>query len=358
MSNNPKKDLPKVGISVGDLNGIGPEIIIKSFVEDRFLNMCIPIIYASAQTMIYHKKLLQNKSFNFQIINSPSDAVPHKINLINAWNDEVKIQIGEASTATGKTAYKALQAATSDLKEQKIDALVTAPINKKTMQQAGMDFPGHTEYLAHAFDTDQELMLLVGERLKVAVVTGHIPIEQVAETITKKKILKALKALNKSLTEDFALNRPQIAVLGLNPHAGENGAIGNNEEDCIIPAIEEATRQGINAQGPYPADGFFGTEMYTRFDGILAMYHDQGLVPFKLLEFERGVNYTAGLSAIRTSPDHGTAYSIAGKNVANEQSFVEALYLALKIKRNRTTYSEMTENPLETKMEKTKERDN
>ncbi len=357
MSHNSRKDLPKIGITVGDLNGIGPEIIIKSFKEDRFLNQCTPIIYASAQTMIYHKKLLQNKYFNFQLINSPEEAQPKKINLINAWNDEVKIQIGEASTTTGKTAYKALQLATEHLKEEKIDALVTAPINKKTVQQAGMDFPGHTEFLANAFDTDQELMLLVGERLKVAVVTGHIPISEVKTAVTKKKVLKAIKALHKSLTEDFAHDRPQIAVLGLNPHAGENGAIGSEEEECIIPAIEEAMRQGIHTFGPYPADGFFGTDMYTRFDGILAMYHDQGLVPFKLLEFERGVNYTAGLPAIRTSPDHGTAYSIAGKNEANEQSFVEAMYLALKIQKNRALFNELTENPLVARMEKTKDRE-
>jgi 4-hydroxythreonine-4-phosphate dehydrogenase len=358
MSNSSKKNLPIVGITVGDLNGIGPEIIIKAFKEDRFLNKCIPIIYASAQTMIYHKKLLNNKYFNFQLIDGPEDAHPKKINLINAWTDEVKIQVGEASVATGKTAYKALQIATDHLKNGLIDAMVTAPINKKTVQQAGMDFPGHTEYIANAFDSDQQLMLLVGERLKVAVVTGHIPVAKISEELSKKKVLKALKSLNKSLIEDFASNRPQIAVLGLNPHAGENGSIGDEDQENILPAIEEANRQNISAFGPYPADGFFGTNMHHKFDAVLAMYHDQGLVPFKLLEFDTGVNFTAGLEGIRTSPDHGTAYSIAGSGNANEQSFVEAMYLALKIKANRELFAEINEDPLETKMEKTKERDN
>lgn len=357
MTQGSKKNLPIVGITVGDLNGIGPEIIIKSFREDRFLNLCTPVIYGSAQTMIYHKKLLQNKYFNFQLINSPEEAQPRKINLINAWDEEVKIQIGEASTSTGKTAYKALQLATQHLKDQKIDALVTAPINKKSIQAGGMNFPGHTEYLADAFQTDQHIMLLVGERMKIAVVSGHIPIEKVSQETTKKKVLKSIKALNKSLIEDFGIIRPQIAVLGLNPHAGENGTIGTEDEDNIKPAIEEATRNKISAFGPYPADGFFGTNMYSKFDGILAMYHDQGLIPFKLLEFENGVNYTAGLEGIRTSPDHGTAYSIAGKNEANEQSFVEAMYLALKIKSNREMNKEITLNPLETKIEKHRERE-
>jgi 4-hydroxythreonine-4-phosphate dehydrogenase len=358
MSNSSKKNLPIVGITVGDLNGIGPEIIIKAFKEDRFLNKCIPVIYASAQTMIYHKKLLNNKYFNFQLIDGPEDAHPKKINLINAWTDEVKIQVGEASVATGKTAYKALQMATDHLKNGLIDAMVTAPINKKTVQQAGMDFPGHTEYIANAFDSDQQLMLLVGERLKVAVVTGHIPVAKISEELSKKKVLKALKSLNKSLIEDFASNRPQIAVLGLNPHAGENGSIGDEDQENILPAIEEANRQGISAFGPYPADGFFGTNMHHKFDAVLAMYHDQGLIPFKLLEFDTGVNFTAGLEGIRTSPDHGTAYSIAGSGNANEQSFVEAMHLALKVKANRELFAEINENPLETKMEKTKERDN
>ncbi|MBI1184274.1 4-hydroxythreonine-4-phosphate dehydrogenase PdxA [bacterium] len=357
MSHGHKKNLPKVAITVGDLNGIGPEIIIKSFKEDRFLNLCTPIIYGSAQTMIYHKKLLQNKYFNFQLIKSPDEARPRKINLINAWDDEVKIQIGESQVNTGKTAYKALQAAVADLKAGEVDVLVTAPIHKKSIQQAGMEFPGHTEFLANAFETDQQLMLLVGERMKIAVATGHIPLEKVAQELTKKKVLKALKALNKSMIEDFGLVRPQIAVLGLNPHAGENGSMGSEEDDVITPAIEEAGRHGITALGPYPADGFFGTRMHTRFDAILAMYHDQGLVPFKLLEFENGVNYTAGLPIVRTSPDHGTAFSIAGKNEANEQSFVEAVYLALKIQANRENYAEMTANPLETRMEKQKERE-
>jgi len=357
MSSGSTKNLPRVGITIGDLNGIGPEIIIKAFKDDRFLNKCVPVIYGSAQTMIYHKKLIHNKHFNFQVVDDASKAQPKKINLVNAWNDEVKIEVGQPSVSTGKAAYASIQKAVEDYKNGHITSIVTAPINKKTVQQAGMDFPGHTDYFAAQFDTDQHLMLLVGETMKVAVVTGHIPISEVANELSKKKILKSIKALNKALIEDFSHERPSIAVLGLNPHAGENGTMGDEEEENIQPALDEARRQNINVNGPYPSDGFFGTGMHHKFDAILAMYHDQGLIPFKLLEFENGVNCTVGLPLIRTSPDHGTAYSIAGKNEAHPQSMIEAIYLALKIEQNRNIHEEITANPLETKMEKEKDRE-
>lgn len=356
MTAGSKQNLPKIGITIGDINGVGPEIIIKSFSEDNFLNRCTPIIYGSAHSMIFHKKLLGSRNFNFNVIEDASQAVPKKVNLINAWEEEIKITVGEANTTSGKAAYQALKAAMKDVKDGHIEILVTAPIHKKSTQKGGMDYPGHTEFLAGELDTDQQLMILAGENMKVAVVTGHISLESVADEISKKKVLKAIKALNKSLIEDFQVTRPRIAVLGLNPHAGEEGAMGDDEQESIVPALEEAERQGILAHGPYPADGFFGTRMYKEFDAVLAMYHDQGLVPFKLLEFETGVNYTAGLPIIRTSPDHGTAFKIAGKGQADEQSFTAAVHLALNIKRNRAVHQEITENPLQTKIERQKDR--
>lgn len=356
MSAGSKQNLPKVGITIGDINGIGPEIIIKSFNEDRFLNRCTPVIYGSAHSMIFHKKLLGSQDFNFNVVSDASEAVPRKINLVNAWEDEVTIEVGQSSTTSGRAAYNALKAAMKDVKEGHIDILVTAPIHKKSAQKGGLNYPGHTEFLAGELDTDQQLMVLVGENLKVAVVTGHISLEQVSEEISKKKVLKALKSLNKSLIEDFQITRPRIAVLGLNPHAGEEGTMGDEEQEMIMPALDEAERQGILAMGPYPPDGFFGMRMYLEFDAVLAMYHDQGLIPFKLLEFETGVNYTAGLPIVRTSPDHGTAFKIAGKGQADEQSFTAALHLALNIQRNRLVHSEITENPLQTKVERHKDR--
>ena len=356
MTAGSKQSLPKIGITIGDLNGIGPEIIIKSFNEDRFLNRCIPIIYGSARSMIFHKKLLGHSSFNFNVVQNASEALPRKVNLVNAWEEEIKVEIGEATATSGKAAYGALKTAMKDVKEGHLEILVTAPIHKKSAQKGGMEHPGHTEFLAAELDTDQQLMLLVGENIKVAVVTGHMSLESVSSEISKKKVLRALKALNKSLIEDFQTTRPKIAVLGLNPHAGEEGTMGDEEDEAIKPAMDEAERQGILAYGPYPSDGFFGTRMYKEFDAVLAMYHDQGLIPFKLLEFETGVNYTAGLPIIRTSPDHGTAFKIAGKGQADEQSFTAAIHLALNIYRNRKVQTEITENPLQTKIERKKDR--
>ncbi|MBI3141404.1 MAG: 4-hydroxythreonine-4-phosphate dehydrogenase PdxA [Bacteroidetes bacterium] len=357
MSHGAKKQHPKLAITIGDINGIGPEIIIKAFREDRFLNLCTPIIYGSAPAMIFYKKLLQNKGFIFQTIQHPDEAHPKKINLVNAWEEDIKIQVGEPTPAAGKAAFRALSLAMEHINSGALEILVTAPIHKKSTQQGGMNFPGHTEYLAHACNTDQQLMVLVGERLKVAVVSGHVPLANVQADISKKKVLKAIKALHRSLLEDFGCNGPRIAVLGLNPHAGEGGTLGTEEQDSLAPAMEEAARHGITALGPYPADGFFGTGLYKNFDAVLAMYHDQGLVPFKLLEFENGVNFTAGLPIVRTSPDHGTAFSIAGKDQASDQSMVEAIYLALKVYHNRLEYKESNANPLGTKVERQKDRE-
>lgn len=351
-----KSHNPIVGITVGDLNGIGPELILRTFEDNGLLNFCTPIIYGSAQTIIYHKKLLNIKNFNFQIIEDADKVHHNKINFINAWDDEVKIEIGTSSYQTGQAAAKAIIKAADDLVAGKLNAVVTAPINKETVQSANFNFPGHTEFFAHKSNDEQPLMLMVGESLKIAVVTGHIPLNEVSSAINKKKIVAKIKILNQSLIQDFSIERPKVAVLGLNPHAGENGILGNEEQEIINSAIEEANRQGMLAFGPFPADGFFGTCQYKQFDATLAMYHDQGLVPFKLLEFEHGVNYTAGLSIIRTSPDHGTAYSIAGKNKASLTSFIESIHLATKIFKNRAIHREMNENTLQTKIEREKER--
>lgn len=354
MSQSGKK-WPVVGITIGDLNGVGPEIILNTLKDGNLSETITPVIYASAQTVIYHKKLLGIKHFNFQIIES-ADQVRHgKINLINAWEGEVKIEVGVPDPGTGKAAFDAIALAVKDLKDGHLDALVTAPINKKTIQSDRFKFPGHTDYIAQAFDTEHYLMMMVGEDLKLATLTGHLPLHEVPAAITKKKVLRGIKTLHQSLVEDFRVERPKIAVLGLNPHAGEEGLLGQEEQDAIIPAIEEAKRQNILAFGPYPADGFFGTCMYRDYDVVLSMYHDQGLTPFKLMEFDRGVNYTAGLPGIRTSPDHGTAYSIAGKGTANNTSFVEALFLALQVARNRGVYEESTEDPLVPQAQKLKD---
>lgn len=353
--NKPSKKSPILGITIGDLNGVGPEIVIDSFKEGNLMQFFTPVIYASAQTLIYHKKLIGAKNFNFQLIKSPSEVEFGKVNVINAWEGEVKIEVGTPDPSTGSAALQSIEMATQHLKEGLIDGLVTAPINKKTVQSERFQFPGHTEYLAQTFESENHLMLLVGENLKVATVTGHIPLSAVAENITKKSVLKALKALNKSLVEDFAIDGPKIAVLGLNPHAGDNGLIGLEDKESISSALEEAGRQGIKAFGPYPADGFFGICMHRDFDAVLSMYHDQGLVPFKLLEFERGVNYTAGLPVVRTSPDHGTGYNIAGKGQASNKSFIEALYLAVRILKNRAAHAESVEAPLQSRIHKLKE---
>jgi 4-hydroxythreonine-4-phosphate dehydrogenase len=336
----------KIGISIGDVNGIGLEIIIKTLADSRIFDHCIPIVYGHTKVASFHRRTVQVHDLNFNVIESTAQAHHKKANLINCWEEDVKLELGTVTEAGGKYAFLSLQKATDDLLAGNIDALVTAPINKDNIQNEEFKFPGHTEYLQERDNASEVLMFLVSETLKVGVVTGHIPVNQIAQSVTTEKILSKLRLMNNSLKQDFWVRKPKIAVLGLNPHAGDNGLIGNEEQDVIIPAIEEAKANGILAFGPYPADGFFANSTYAKFDAVLAMYHDQGLIPFKQISFESGVNYTAGLSFVRTSPDHGTAYDIAGKNQASEVSFREALFEAIHIVKRRRETAVLNENPL------------
>ncbi|NOW94358.1 4-hydroxythreonine-4-phosphate dehydrogenase PdxA [Mucilaginibacter sp. SG564] len=336
----------KVGISIGDVNGIGLEIIIKTLADARIYDYCTPIVYGHTKVASFHRRATQVNELNFHVINDPSQAQAKKPNMINCWEEDVKIEMGQVTEAGGKYAFISLERATFDLKEGYIDALITAPINKDNIQNHQFNFPGHTEYLQQRDGAAESLMFLVSDTLRVGVVTGHIPISKVASSITGEKILAKLKLMNHSLQNDFWIRKPKIAVLGLNPHASDNGLIGSEEKEVIIPAIEEARNNDIMAFGPYSADGFFANGTYLQFDAVLAMYHDQGLIPFKQIAFESGVNFTAGLNFVRTSPDHGTAYDIAGKNQASEISFREALFTAIHIVKHRRETLELNENPL------------
>ncbi len=336
----------RVGITIGDINGIGPEVIIKALRDNRILQDCTPIIYGSTRTMSYHKKAIRDNDFVYQSCKTASEAQAKKINIVNIWNDEIKFDLGSATEIGGKYAYLSLEKATEDLAANKIDVLVTAPISKEAISKAGFQFPGHTEYLAHLSNVDEALMLMVGPSLRVALVTSHIALKDVATNLTKEKILAKIKMFEASLIKDFGIIRPKIAVFGVNPHAGENGKMGTEESESIIPAIQQAQHENILAFGPYPADGFFGSSALKQFDGVLAMYHDQGLTAFKALAFEDGVNYTAGLPVVRTSPDHGTAFDIVGQDKASGQSLRSAIYLAMDIYRSRQFHKEIHANPL------------
>jgi len=344
-----KKEINKirVGITHGDLNGIGYEVIIKALRDSRMLDHVIPIIYGSSKVASYHRKTLGVADFSFNLIKSAGLANQKRANIINITNEEVKIELGKSSQMAGKLAFLALEQAMKDLKSNNLDAIVTAPINKENIQSESFAFPGHTEYFARQFDVDDQIMLMVCDKFRIGAITGHIPIKDVPTTLTIDLILKKLNTTNKSLKCDFAITKPKIALLGLNPHAGDGGLLGNEEQEIIIPAIEAAREQDILAYGPYSADGFFATNQFRKFDAILAMYHDQGLIPFKTISFEKGVNFTAGLPVIRTSPSHGTAYDIAGKNLASPDSFRQAMFLASEIFNNRTMYFELTNNPLQ-----------
>jgi 4-hydroxythreonine-4-phosphate dehydrogenase len=341
-----KRDKIVIGISQGDINGIGYEVIIKTLMEPRILEMCTPIVYGSPKVAAYHRKALNLESFNFNHIRFANEADSRKANIINCTDDNVRVELGKSTEMAGEASYRALEHAVEDLKKGDIDALITAPINKDNIQSAKFSFPGHTEFLADQFKTRDYVMLMVSESMKVGVVVGHVPLNEVSSKITKGAIVNKLRIINQSLERDFFVKRPRIAVLGLNPHAGDNGLLGKEEQDIIIPAIQRAKDEGIIAVGPYPADGFFGSGDFVKFDAILAMYHDQGLIPFKMASFDRGVNYTAGLPIIRTSPAHGTAYNIAGEDKASPDSFRESLYLAIDIYKNRALYAEITKNPL------------
>lgn len=336
----------RVAITHGDTNGIGYEIILKTFAEPEMLELCTPIVYGSPKVASYHKKLL-NLPTNFCIINRAEEAKPGKLNLLAAFDDEVKVEMGIPSTEAGEAALKALDRAMTDFRSELYDVLVTAPINKKNIQSDLFHFCGHTEYIEDCVgDGQKALMILMNGNLRVALVTTHIPIKDVTKAITKEKIVAKAQILHKSLKRDFRISNPRIAVLSLNPHCGDEGLIGTEEKDTIIPAIEELESKGVQAFGPFPADGFFGSGAYAKFDAVLAMYHDQGLAPFKALAVEDGVNYTAGLPIVRTSPDHGTAYDIAGQGIADENSFRQAIYTAIDVYRNREAYDEPLDNPL------------
>jgi len=327
-------DNPVIGITIGEINGISPEVIIKSLNDPRILNIITPVIYGSTKVLSYYRKALEANDFNYGQIKDFDQINSKRVNVVNCWDETIEISAGAPTPESGKCAYLALTEATKDLKEGKIDALVTGPISKKNIQSEEFKFPGHTEYLASELG-GEPLMMMVSDIVKIAVVTGHISLAEVSKALTKQLIEKKLKELIKSLKRDFLVPKPKIAVLGLNPHAGEEGLLGSEEEKIISPAIDELKKKGNLIFGPFSADGFFGDNSYTRFDAILAMYHDQGLIPFKTLSFESGVNYTAGISGIRTSPDHGTGFSIAGKGIANESSMREAIYLAAEISKKR-----------------------
>jgi len=323
-----------VAITQGDINGIGFEVILKTFSDPRMTELFTPVIYGSPKVAAYYKKVLKSNT-NINIIKDINSVAYNKLNIINCNDENVRVEIGKSTKYAGVASYEALKSAVIDLKNQKTKIIVTAPINKNNIQLDNFHFPGHTEYFASEFNSPNVIMLMVYDKLKVGVVTGHIPLGEVSKVITKELIVEKLHILNETLKNDFAIRKPLIAVLGLNPHSGDNGVLGNEENDIVIPAIEEAGKKGIVALGPYAADGFFNQSNLERFDAVLAMYHDQGLIPFKIISEGNGVNYTAGLPIIRTSPAHGTAYDIVGKNIANHESFKEAIYLALDIYRNR-----------------------
>ncbi|UYW01189.1 4-hydroxythreonine-4-phosphate dehydrogenase PdxA [Flavobacterium agricola] len=335
-----------VGISVGDLNGIGSEVIFKSFEDARMFEFCTPVVFANAKLLMYLRKVL-NINVTIHGIDKLEQAVAGKLNVLNVWKEGVNIEFGTIDENVGKYAIKSFTAATDALKEGLVDVLLTAPINKNNIQTEDFTFPGHTDYLNQELEGNS-LMLMVNDNLRVGLITDHVAIHQVANDITPELIKAKVKTVHQTLKQDFCIDMPKIAILGLNPHCGDGGVIGNEDDVIIKPTINELFDEGIKVFGPYSADGFFGAGEYENFDAVLAMYHDQGLIPFKTLSFGNGVNYTAGLNKIRTSPDHGTAFAIAGKNVADASSFTAALYLALDVYRNRMDFEALTKNTLTT----------
>jgi 4-hydroxythreonine-4-phosphate dehydrogenase len=339
-----------VGISIGDLNGIGSEVILKTFEDTRMLELCTPVIFANVKIVSFIKRNL-NSEVALHGIDRIDQLIKGKINVLNVWREGVDINFGQNDETVGKYAITSFMAATAALKEGLVDVLVTAPINKYNIQSDEFKFPGHTDYLDKELSGDA-LMFMVQDNLRVGLLTDHVPVNDVAKHLTEKLITQKIETINLSLKQDFKINKPKIAVLGLNPHAGDSGIIGNEEETVIKPTIKKLFEKGIFVFGPYPADGFFGSGQYEKFDAVIASYHDQGLIPFKTLSFGLGVNYTAGLNKIRTSPDHGTAYEIAGKGIADLGSFKEAVYLAIDIFHARNEYVELTKDPLKTKEKK------
>jgi len=336
----------KIGFTIGDVNGVGPEVVLKALEDKRMLGLCTPVIYGSNRIISFYKKLLNLEGLNYSTANSAEQLNPKAVNIINCILQEVIIMPGQENAEGAKVAMTSLDAATADLLQGNIDALVTAPFSKNTMQAAGFAFPGHTEYFESKANT-KSVMLLMQDDLRVGLATGHLPVKDVAGALSKEGILKKLDIIHHALKQDFASTSPRIAVLGLNPHAGDGGALGVEEMQIILPAIKAAQEKKMIVSGPFSADGFFGSGQYQHFDAVLAMYHDQGLVGFKSLSFGNGVNYTAGLPFVRTSPDHGTAFDIAGKNMANPESLLQAVFSAIDIVRNRSEYLEATKNPLQ-----------
>lgn len=336
----------RVGITHGDINGVGYEVILKAFDNAVMLDLCTPIVYGSPKVAAYHRKAIDSQT-GFTIINSATEANRGRLNILACVDDELKVELGNPTEDAGKAALASLERALADYREGLIDVLVTAPINKHTIQAENFHFPGHTEYIQErAGEGEKALMILMKDELRVALVTGHLPVKSISSAITKELIQEKLTIFERSLSRDFRIEKPRIAVLALNPHAGDQGLLGTEEQEVIIPALAEMKEKGMFCYGPYPADGFFGSELYTKFDGVLAMYHDQGLAPFKALAMEDGVNYTAGLPIVRTSPAHGTAYDIAGQGIASASSMRHAIYSALDIYRNRIAYDEARRNPL------------
>lgn len=341
----------KVGISIGDLNGIGPEVVLKTFTEIAMLDFCTPVIFASSKALSFVKKQLDS-TINLHGITALNFMVDGKVNVLNCWKESFHFNLGEGTQESGALAITSFTQATKALKEGAIDVLVTAPLSKANIQSEDFDFPGHTDYLAQELDGDA-MMLMVTDTLKVGLLTDHLPVKEVASAITPELINKKVSTLFNTLQRDFGISNPKIAVLGINPHVGDNGVIGDDDDKVMIPTLEKMRATGKIVYGPYAADSFFGSGNYKNFDGIIAAYHDQGLIPFKTLSFGKGVNYTAGLEAIRTSPDHGTAFEIAGKNLADVSSFRQAVYTAIEIYKNRKQYERLTENILKVSPKRT-----
>jgi 4-hydroxythreonine-4-phosphate dehydrogenase len=335
-------DKPRIGITLGDLNGIGPEVVIKALADHRLHNLMTPVIYGSTKALSFYRKLMNLEEFNYNVVKTKGQFFPKAINVVNCWEDMIEINPGQPSRQTAKAALLSLKKAVEEVKEGLIDGFVTGPIDKNTIHGEEFPFQGHTEYLTQEFNAGESLMLMVGQDLKVGLVTEHIPVKEISSFITRERVELKIRLLELTLKKDFLISKPKIAVLGLNPHAGDEGLLGNEENEVIKPVIQDLKTKGKLIFGPFPADGFFASGQHSKYDGIIAMYHDQGLVAFKTLSFESGINYTAGLPHVRTSPDHGTAYNLAGKNLASESSMRQAMYVACEIIKNRR--SQLVEN--------------
>ncbi|MBI3235917.1 MAG: 4-hydroxythreonine-4-phosphate dehydrogenase PdxA [Bacteroidetes bacterium] len=336
----------RIGITLGDFNGVGPEVILKTFADNRMSEFFTPIVYGSSKVLNFYRKILGLNDLQLVNIKKAEEANIKRLNVINCWEEDVEVKPGIASEISGSYALKSLDAAIKDWNDGKIDAIVTAPLNKSTIKIPDGIFTGHTDYIAQKTGSQKPLMMLISDSLRVGLATVHIPLKEISQKLSKELIVQKINTIANSLINDYSITKPRIAVLGLNPHAGEDGLLGNEEQNIIVPAIEQVRKEGTLVYGCYPADGFFGSHQYKQFDAILAMYHDQGLVPFKYMHFHDGVNYTAGLTIVRTSPDHGTAYQIAGKGTVNEESFRNAVFMAAELVSNRQVNAKLRENPL------------